>query len=53
MSFLTQRKAELGDEATVKDHTAAYDYIENQALAIFLGADTEDREGRAAKYVGD
>lgn len=30
---------------------AGHAYLENFALNIFLGADNEDRDGRANKYV--
>mgnify|MGYP002715120124 FL=1 len=41
----------MGDNDAVTNDTAGYAYLENFALNIFLGADNEDREGRATKYV--
>lgn len=48
---LTQRKAALGDQDAVTNDTVGHAYLENFALNIFLGADNQDRDGRATKYV--
>lgn len=49
MARLTQSKAELEDNVAVTDDAAGQAYVENFALNIFLGADNEDREGRASR----
>lgn len=46
-----QLKAELSTQEAVQSETVAYAYVENFALRIFLGADNEDRQGHATKYV--
>ncbi|WFC96133.1 hypothetical protein MBRA1_002789 [Malassezia brasiliensis] len=49
-SMTDDTKSALGDNDAVNNDTAGYAYLENFALNIFLGADNEDREGRATKY---
>jgi len=48
---LTQLKVALSDNEAVKNDAIGQTYIENFALQIFLGADNEDREGKASRYV--
>ena len=50
-SLTDQLKAEPSTQEAVHSETVAYAYVENFALRIFLGADNEDRQGHATKYV--
>ena len=49
--LICELKAELSAQEAVQSETVAYAYVENFALRIFLGADNEDRQGHATKYV--
>lgn len=46
-----QMKAILAGNEAVTNEAAGAAYMENFALKIFLGADNEDRAGKASKCV--
>lgn len=48
---LTQLKGTLSENEAVTNDAIGQTYIENFALQIFLGADNEEREGKASRYV--
>ncbi|KAI0830572.1 Vta1 like-domain-containing protein [Trametes gibbosa] len=49
LTLLEQMKADLGANDAVHDEPASAAYIENFALRVFAGADTEDRKGGATR----
>lgn len=46
---MEQMKTDLGANDAVHDEPAAAAYIENFALRVFAGADSEDRKGNATR----
>ncbi|WFD20132.1 hypothetical protein MCAP1_002376 [Malassezia caprae] len=50
LQTLTQLKATLSENEAVTNDAIGQTYIENFALQVFLGADNEDREGKASRY---
>ncbi len=44
-----QRKAALAHEAAITDDVAGAAYVDNFALKVFVGADNEDRSGKATR----
>jgi vacuolar protein sorting-associated protein VTA1 len=51
MDELEGMKKSLAGNECITNESVGYSYFENFALKIFLRADTEDREGKATKYL--
>lgn len=49
MDTLEDLKSKLGDNDAVINDTASAAYVENFALKVFVGADNEDRSGKATR----